>query len=95
MPRLAAAWCSHRDIVQLVDGRTDACDDIGFEVVCGVADNRAGHREWESARDLVGYELLDSAFVHGYQAVQNEPGFSLFSSWLGGSQRCACVSCCL
>jgi NAD+ dependent glucose-6-phosphate dehydrogenase len=64
--RAAAVWCSHRDIVQVIEKCVDAPDEIGFEVVYGVSDNPTGYRDWHSARDLVGYEPQDSAADHGF-----------------------------
>ena len=64
--RAAAVWCSHRDIVQMIEICVDAPDDIGFEVLYAVSDNPTGYRDWQSARELVGYEPQDSSAMHGF-----------------------------
>lgn len=64
--RAAAVWCSHRDIVQLVEKCIDADEGIGFEVVYAVSENPTGYRDWARAHELVGYSPEDSAADHGY-----------------------------
>ena len=68
--RAAAVWCSHRDIVQLVEKCIDAGDGIGFEVVYAVSDNPTGYRDWTNARELVEYVPKDSAADHGYSGKE-------------------------
>ena len=64
--RAASVWCSHRDIVQMIEKCVDAPDDIRFEVLYAVSDNPTGYRDWQSAKELVGYEPQDSSTIHGF-----------------------------
>ena len=64
--RAAAVWCSHRDIVQFLEKCVDAPDEIGFEILFAVSDNATGYREWQSAKELVGYEPQDNSAMHGF-----------------------------
>jgi len=64
--RAEAVWCSHRDIVQFLEKCVDAPDEIGFEILFAVSDNATGYREWQSAKELVGYEPQDNSAMHGF-----------------------------
>lgn len=54
-------WCSQRDIAQLVQCCLDAPADLRFDIFYGVSDNAYNWVDIDHARDVVGYEPLDSA----------------------------------
>jgi len=56
---LAAGWCSHRDIAQLVTRCVDAPDDLRFDIFYGVSDNRYRWVDIDHAHEVVGYAPQD------------------------------------
>ena len=50
----------------MIEKCVDAPDDIRFEVLYAVSDNPTGYRDWQSAKELVGYEPQDSSTIHGF-----------------------------
>ena len=60
-PRNAAVWCSHRDIVQLIEKCVDAPDSVRFEVVFGVSDGPMNYRDWSRPHEVFGYTPQDNA----------------------------------
>ena len=58
---LAAGWCSHRDIAQMVGRCVEAPETLRFDIFYGVSDNRYRWVDIEHAREVVGYEPLDNA----------------------------------
>lgn len=60
-PRNAAVYLSHRDAAQIVQKCLEAPDDIKFDIVYGVSDNRARFRDLRHTRELVAYYPQDSA----------------------------------
>ena len=59
--RLRAVWLSHRDCAQLIQRALDA--PVHWAVVFGVSNNPRRFWDLEAARDLLGFEPLDSAPV--------------------------------
>ena len=64
--RTASVWCSHRDIVQMIDRAVHAPDDLKYAVVFACSDNPMRYRDIEHARKLLGFVPQDSAADHGY-----------------------------
>lgn len=60
-PRYAAVYLSHRDAAQIVRCCIEAPQNISFDIVYGVSDNRTRFRDLEHTRNLVGYQPQDSA----------------------------------
>ena len=60
-PRHAAVWLSHRDAAQIVWRCLEASDDVRYDIVYGVSDNRTRFRDLTHTREATGYEPLDSA----------------------------------
>lgn len=58
-PNNQAIWCSHRDIVQLVERCINAPDSLRFDTFYGVSDNYWGWVDIEHARQVVGYAPQD------------------------------------
>jgi nucleoside-diphosphate-sugar epimerase len=56
-----AIWCSHRDIVQLLERCLNAPADLRFDVFFGVSDNRYNLVDLEHARQVLGYAPQDHA----------------------------------
>jgi NAD+ dependent glucose-6-phosphate dehydrogenase len=54
-------WCSQRDVAQLVQCCVDAPDDLRFDIFYGVSNNKFNWVDIDHAREVVGYEPLDSA----------------------------------
>lgn len=57
--RHAAAYCSHRDVVQMIGRCVDAPDSLRYDILYAVSDNRGRYRDIEHAREAVGYVPLD------------------------------------
>jgi hypothetical protein len=64
--RNASVWCSHRDIVQMIDRAVHAPDDLRFAVVFACSDNPTSYRDIDHARRVLGYVPQDSAADHGF-----------------------------
>ena len=64
--RNAAVWCSHRDIVQMIEKAVTAPDDRKFAIVFACSDNPTRYRDIEHARDVLGFVPEDSASDHGF-----------------------------
>jgi nucleoside-diphosphate-sugar epimerase len=64
--RNASVWCSHRDIIQMIDKAAHAPDDLKFAVVFACSDNPARYRDIEHARETLGFVPQDSAADHGF-----------------------------
>jgi len=60
-PRARILWCSHRDIVQLVERCIQAPDSLRFDVFFGQSANRYNLVDIQHARDVLGYAPQDSA----------------------------------
>jgi len=56
---LAASWCSHRDIAQLVERCLGAPEGLRFDIFYGVSDNRYRWVDIDHAREVVGYVPAD------------------------------------
>jgi nucleoside-diphosphate-sugar epimerase len=64
--RNASVWCSHRDIVQMIDKAAHAPDDLKYTVVFACSDNPTRYRDIEHARETLGFVPQDSAADHGF-----------------------------
>ena len=64
MPRAITEWCSQRDIAQLVHLCVDAPASLKFDIFYGLSNNRYGWVDIEHARNVLGYEPMDSAEEH-------------------------------
>ncbi len=64
--RNASVWCSHRDILQMIDKAVHAPDDLKFAVVFACSDNPTRYRDIEHARETLGFVPQDSAAGHGF-----------------------------
>lgn len=60
-PRAQAIWCSHRDIVQLVERCINAPDRLRFDIFFGQSDNRHNIVDIQHAKDVLGYAPQDRA----------------------------------
>ena len=64
--RNASVWCSHRDIVQMIDRAVHAPEDLKYAVVFATSDNPTGYRDLDHAKKVLGFVPQDSAADHGY-----------------------------
>jgi hypothetical protein len=64
--RNAAVWCSHRDIIQMIDKAAHAPDDLKYAVVFACSGNPTRYRDIEHARETIGFVPQDSAADHGF-----------------------------
>jgi nucleoside-diphosphate-sugar epimerase len=60
-PRHFSAWCSQRDIAQMVERCVEAPVAVRFDIFYGVSDNRWSYRDVDHARQVVGFAPQDSA----------------------------------
>jgi uronate dehydrogenase len=65
-PRNASVWCSHGDIIQMIDKAAHAPDDLKYAVVFACSDNPTRYRDIEHARQTLGFVPQDSAADHGF-----------------------------
>ncbi len=56
-----SAWCSHRDICQLVQRCLEAPPELKFDIFYGFSNNRYAFADLEHTRQVLGYEPQDSA----------------------------------
>ena len=56
-----AVWCSHRDIVQLVERAIDAPPSIRYDIFYGVSNNKHRFVDIEHARQSLGFVPQDGA----------------------------------
>lgn len=64
--RNASVWCSHRDILQMIDKAVHAPADLKYAVVFACSDNPTRYRDLEHAKNLLGFVPQDSAANHGF-----------------------------
>jgi len=64
--RNASVWCSHRDIIQMIDKAVHAPDDLKYAVVFACSDNPTRYRDIEHAKEILGFVPQDSAADHGF-----------------------------
>ena len=64
--RNASVWCSHRDILQMIDKAVNAPDDLKYAVVFACSDNPTRYRDIEHAKNVLGFVPQDSAADHGF-----------------------------
>jgi nucleoside-diphosphate-sugar epimerase len=57
--RHAAVYCSHRDIIQMVERCVDAPEAVRYDIFYAVSNNRGRFRDIEHAKHVIGYEPLD------------------------------------
>jgi nucleoside-diphosphate-sugar epimerase len=57
--REAASYCSHRDVVQMIERCVNAPDSLRYDVFYAVSDNRGRYRDIAHALEVVGYIPLD------------------------------------
>jgi nucleoside-diphosphate-sugar epimerase len=65
-PRNASVWCSHSDIVQMIEKCVDAPEDLRYDVFFAVSDNPTGYRDWSHAEDVIGFTPQESPRKYGY-----------------------------
>lgn len=64
--RNASVWCSHRDILQMIDKAVHAPVDLKFALVFACSDNPTRYRDIEHAKNVLGFVPQDSAADHGF-----------------------------
>ena len=64
--RNAAVWCSHRDIIQMIDKSVHAPNDLKYAVVFACSDNPTRWRDIEHAKEILGFVPEDSSANHGF-----------------------------
>ena len=64
--RNAAVWCSHADMMQMLERCVAATPDLKFDIFFSVSDNPSNYRDWTHAKDVIGYIPKDSSAQHGY-----------------------------
>ena len=64
--RNASVWCSHRDILQMIDKAVHATDDLKYAVVFACSDNPTLYRDIQHAKNVLGFVPEDSAADHGF-----------------------------
>ena len=64
--RNASVWCSHRDIIQMIEKAVNAPDDLKFAGVIACSDTPPRYRDIEYARETLGFVPQDSAADHGF-----------------------------
>jgi nucleoside-diphosphate-sugar epimerase len=64
-PRDFTVWCSLRDAAQMLDRCIVAPEDLRFDILYVVSNNRWRHRDIEHARKVVGYSPQDGAGSYG------------------------------
>ena len=55
----AAVYCSHRDLNQIIEKSVNKIDQVEFEVIYAVSDNKGRFRDISNAKKIVGYEPQD------------------------------------
>lgn len=63
-PRAQAIWCSHRDVVQLIERCINAPDSLRFDIFFGHSDNHHNFVDIQHAKDVLGYAPQDRAEDH-------------------------------
>ena len=58
---MAAGWCSQRDLAQMIERCIDAPLALRFDIFNAVSNSPRGVRDWQHAREVLGYEPQDSA----------------------------------
>ncbi|MBI4200571.1 MAG: NAD(P)-dependent oxidoreductase [Chloroflexi bacterium] len=61
VPKHWPVWCSHRDCAQMVQKCLDAPESLAFDIFFVVSDNKWGFRDFQHAREVVGFEPEDGA----------------------------------
>lgn len=54
-------WCSQRDIARMIEHCIAAPDSVKFDIFYCVSNNKWAYRDMEHAKEVVGFEALDSA----------------------------------
>ncbi len=63
-PRELSVWCSQRDVARMIGACLAAPASVGFDIFYVTSRNRRGYRDLEHAREVVGWEPVDSADAH-------------------------------
>ncbi len=61
---MVPGWCSHRDAGQMVERCIEAPLGLKFDIFNVISNNRWSVRDLSHAREVVGYEPMDSAEDH-------------------------------
>jgi nucleoside-diphosphate-sugar epimerase len=64
LPREFTVWCSQRDIARFLERSIAAPPSVRFDTFFAVSNNRWGYRDLAHAREVLGWEPLDSAEDH-------------------------------
>jgi nucleoside-diphosphate-sugar epimerase len=59
-----SAWCSQRDIAQMVERCVNAPDGLKYDIFFAVSNNKWNYRDLSHAREVVGFEPQDAAEQH-------------------------------
>jgi nucleoside-diphosphate-sugar epimerase len=59
--RQQSVWCSQRDVARMVHTCLDAPADLAYDIFFIVSNNKYSYRDMAHAKDVLGYEPLDSA----------------------------------
>ena len=60
-PRQWPAWCSHRDLAQIIRKSLEAPESVRYDIFYAVSNNKWGFRDIQHARDVLGYDPQDDA----------------------------------
>jgi nucleoside-diphosphate-sugar epimerase len=60
-PRHYSVWCSHRDLVQVLEKCITAPTELRYDLFYAVSNNRRNYRDLVHAREVLGYVPQDSA----------------------------------
>ena len=60
-PRMFSAWCSQRDVVDLLERCMEAPESLKFDIFFGVSNNRLSYRDMAHPRQVLGFSAQDSA----------------------------------
>ena len=64
VPREFSAWCSQRDIVNLLERCIEAPEALRYDIFFGTSRNKWGYRDLEHPRAVLGWEPVDAAEDH-------------------------------
>ncbi len=56
-----SVWCSHRDIVGMIEACIEAPESIEYDVFYAISKNKWGYRDMSRAREVLGFEAQDAA----------------------------------
>jgi nucleoside-diphosphate-sugar epimerase len=64
LPREFTAWCSQRDIVNLLERCIEAPESLRYDIFFGNSRNKWSYRDLEHTRTMLGWEPMDAAEDH-------------------------------